>query len=148
MAGRSDVTRTTEYGGNSAGEWGRRCDRDTRGGRGKEQRHAWVRPNPGGLTSPGVYGYWVHGNLGTHLDGGIAENSAWQAWWRDLAVMPSWRYDAPSGKVGGRFVKMIGAEMQGVRDRRWNSEWLIVFQAVILQRARHVTASNAIRRCI
>ena len=62
--------------------------------------------------------------------------------------MPSRRYDAPSGKVGRRFVGMIGAEMKGVRDRRWNSERFIVFQTVILQRARHVTASHAIRRQI
>ena len=38
--------------------------------------------------------------------------------------------------------------MQGVRDRRWNSEGFIVFQTVILQRTRHVTASDAIRRRI
>ena len=33
-------------------------------------------------------------------------------------------------------------------DRRWNSERFNVFQTVILQRARHVTASHAIRRRI
>ena len=33
-----------------------------------------------------VYGEWVHGNPGTHLDGGFADDSAWQAWWRDLAA--------------------------------------------------------------
>ena len=43
---------------------------------------------------------------------------------------------------------MLGAEMQGVQDRRWKSERFIVFQTVILQRARHVTASHAIRRRI
>ena len=80
-----------------------------------------------------VYGDWVHGNLGTHLDVGVADDLAWQAWLRDLAVMPSRRFDAPSGKVGHRFVGMLGAKMQGVRDRRWNSEWFIIFQTVILQ---------------
>ena len=105
-------------------------------------------PTPEDLRLRGVYRDWVHGNLGTHLDGGVADELAWQAWWRDLAVMPLSRYDAPSGKVGRRFVGMLGAEMQGVRDRRWNSEWFIVFQTVIQQRARHVTASHAIRRQI
>ena len=38
--------------------------------------------------------------------------------------------------------------MQGVRDRPWNLERFIVFQTVILQRARHVAASHAIRRRI
>ena len=50
--------------------------------------------------------------------------------------------------VGHRFVGMLGAKMQGVRDRRWNSERFIVFQTVILQQSRHVTASHAIRRRI
>ena len=95
-----------------------------------------------------VYEDWVHKNPGTHLDGGVADNSAWQAWWRDLAVMPSRKYDALSGKVGRRFAGMLGAKMQGVQDRRWNLERFIVFQTVILQRARHVTASHAIRRRI
>ena len=40
---------------------------------------------------------------------------------------------------------MLGAEVLGVRYRRWNSERFIVFQTVILKRARHVTASHAIR---
>ena len=38
--------------------------------------------------------------------------------------------------------------MKGERDRRWNSERFIVFQTVILQRARHITASQAIRQRI
>ena len=38
--------------------------------------------------------------------------------------------------------------MQRVWDRQWNLERFIVFQTVILQRARHVTASHAIRRRI
>ena len=58
-----------------------------------------------------LYRDWVHGNPGTHLDGGVKDDSAWQAWWRDLAVIPLRRYDAPSGKVGRRFVGMLGADM-------------------------------------
>ena len=95
-----------------------------------------------------VYGEWVYGNPGTHLDGGIKDDLAWQAWWRDLVVMPSRRYAALRGEVGRRFVGTLGAEMQGVWDRRWNSERFIIFQTVILQQARHVTISHAIRRLI
>ena len=105
-------------------------------------------PTPEELRLREVYRDWVHGNPGTHLDGGVANDLAWQVWWRDLAVIPSRRYDAPSGKVGRRFVGMIVSEMQGVRDRLWNSERFIVFNTVILQRARHVTASHSIRRRI
>ena len=35
-----------------------------------------------------------------------------------------------------------------MQDRLWNLEWFIVFQTLILQRARHVTVSQAIRRRI
>ena len=64
-AGRSDATRATSYGGDSAGEG--RCIRDggTRGGRGSERRRAQVCPDPGGLTSPGGLrglGSWEHGH--------------------------------------------------------------------------------------
>ena len=63
-------------------------------------------------------------------------------------VIPLRRYDVPSGKVGRRFVGTLGEELKGVQDRRWNSERFIFFQTVILQRAHHVTASQAIRRQI
>ena len=47
-----------------------------------------------------------------------------------------------------RFVGTLWVEIQGVRDRRWNSERFIVFHTVILQQAHHVTASHAIRHRI
>ena len=62
--------------------------------------------------------------------------------------MPPRRYDAPSGKVGRRFVNVWVREMRGMLERRWNDERFIVFQTVTLQRARHVTASRDIRRRI
>ena len=73
---------------------------------------------------------------------------AWQAWWHELEVMPSRRYDARNRRFGRRFVRTLGDELRGVRYRIWNSERFIFFQTVILQRARHVTASHAIRRRI
>ena len=75
-------------------------------------------PNPEDLRLREVYGDWVHGNPGTHLDGGILEDRMWQGWWRDLAVMPPRQYDAPSGKVGRRFVNVLAMELRGIRDRR------------------------------
>ena len=57
----------------------------------------------------------------------------WQGWWRDLAVMPSWRHDAPSGKVGQRFVVALVGDLWGSQNRLWNFERFIVFQTVILQ---------------
>ena len=63
-------------------------------------------------------------------------------------VMPSRRYDTPSGKFGRRFVVALVGYLRWLRDRLWNSERFVVFQTVILQQARHVTASQAIRRRI
>ena len=68
-----------------------------------------------------------------HLDGGVRDDSAWQAWWHNLAVMPSRRYDTLSGRVGHRFVGTLGVELKGMRDRLWNLERFIVFQTVILK---------------
>ena len=62
--------------------------------------------------------------------------------------MTSRLYDAPSERVGRRFVRTLGSELKGVRDRLWNSERFIFFQTVILQRAQHVTAFQAISQHI
>ena len=39
-----------------------------------------------------------------------------KGWLRDLAVMLSRCYDAPSGKVGRRFVGALNADLRGVQD--------------------------------
>ena len=79
-------------------------------------------PTPYDLRCREVYGDWVHANPGTHIDRGIQYDSAWQAWWRYLEVIPSRRYDATSGRVGHRFVGTLEAELNGVRDRLWISD--------------------------
>ena len=101
-------------------------------------------PTPEDLHFWEVYGDWLHANTGTHLDRDFHDDSAWQAWWRDLAVMPSRRYGTSSGRIGRRFVRTLGVEFKGVLDRQWNSERFIVFQTVILQRDQRVTVSHAI----
>ena len=63
-------------------------------------------------------------------------------------VMPSRRYDTPSGKFGRRFVVALVGYLHWLWDRLWNLERLIVFQTVILQQACHFTASQAIRQRI
>ena len=98
-------------------------------------------PTPEDLRLQEIYRDWVHSNPDTHLDGGVRDDLTWQVWWRDLAVMPLRHYDAPSGRVRRKFVRMLGEELKGVRDRRWNLERFILFQTVILQQAFHVTAS-------
>ena len=68
-------------------------------------------PTPEDLLLWEVYGDWVNANPGTHLDGSIRDDLAWQAWWHDLAVILSRRYDAPIGRVGSGFVRTLGVEL-------------------------------------
>ena len=73
---------------------------------------------PEDLRLQEVYGDWVHGNPGIHLDGRITDDGTWQGWWRDLAVMPLSRYEEPCGEVGRRYVNALVRELRGVRNRR------------------------------
>ena len=102
---------------------------DGEGESGDEPRYI---PTPEDLHLQEVYGDWVHRNPGTHLDSGIADGGKWQGWWRDLSVIPPLHYEAPCGKVGRQYVNAFVKELQGVRNRRWNSERFIVFQTVTL----------------
>ena len=70
----------------------------------------------------------MHQNPGDYLYVLIAEDIKWQAWCKKLVCMPTQSYDAPSGKVGKRFVGILSAELDGVRARRWNTERVIIFQ--------------------
>ena len=95
-----------------------------------------------------VYIDWVQFNYGKHLSGWIKNYQAWQAGWRTLGVMSARWYDAPIGRVRCRFVQVLAAELTGVWQRFWNAERFIVFQTMILQRARHVTKSCEIQQRI
>ena len=75
-------------------------------------------PTPEDLRLQEVYGDWVHGNPGTYLDCRITDDGTWKGWWRDLAVMPLQRYEAPYGKVRRRYVNTLVRELRGVRDKR------------------------------
>ena len=66
---------------------------DTFGGRRDGGGQSGYTPTPEDLRLREFYGDWVHVNHGTHLDGGIRNNLAWLAWWRDLALMPLRRYE-------------------------------------------------------
>ena len=92
----------------------------------------------------GVYQDWVHQNPGDHLDGGIAEDSKWQAYRRKLVCMPTQRYDAPSGKVGKIFVGILSVELDGVHASKRNTVRVIIFQSVILQRTQGINNSAQI----
>ena len=102
---------------------------------GKEGDLPGYTQNPEDLRLKEVYRDLVHSNASTHLHGGIKYDVACQGRWRDLTVLTSWSYNAPSGKVGRCFVGYLVKELHGVQNRRWNLEWFIVSQMVILKRS-------------
>ena len=96
----------------------------------------------------GVYQDWVHQNLGDQLDRGIAEDSKGQAKRGKLVCMPTQLYDATLGKSRKRLVEILSVEIDGVCDRKWNTERVIIFQSVILQYAQGVNNSAQIQKRI
>ena len=89
-------------------------------------------PERAHLLLQGVYGDFPHHNDGSHLDGGITDDAAWQRCWRRLAAQSASWYATPSGAVGRRFTAILAAEWQGVISRRWNSKRPLVFAHVVL----------------
>ncbi|KAL7503120.1 hypothetical protein ACHAXN_000965, partial [Cyclotella atomus] len=95
-----------------------------------------------------VYGDTIHLNDGRHLDGGVKDDRVWQWRWNRIVSMDLSLWDAPPGKVGRRFIKLLTEEWAGVRARKWNSERPIVFCAAILTRKQDVYRAKGIREVI
>ena len=93
-----------------------------------------------------VYGDHIHDNDGTHLDGGVADDGVWQARWRRLVQVHPNNYSVPKGRVGSRFLTRLAAEFRGVRERKWNSERVVVFLLVVLRRTAIVKRARDVRR--
>ena len=62
--------------------------------------------------------------------------------------MTTQSYDAPSRKIGKRFMRILSVELDGVRTRKWNAERVIVFQYIILQHTQGVNNFAQIRKRI
>ena len=100
----------------------------------------------GFLLLQGVYGDFPHHNDGSHLDGVIADDAAWQRRWRWLAAQSTSWYATPSGAVGRRFTAILAVERRGVLNRSWNSERPLFFahgtltKTLGIRRARKILA--------
>ena len=92
----------------------------------------------------GVYQGWVTQNTGEHLDGGIKEDSKWQAKCKKIFCMPTQLYYASAGKVRNIFFGIVHVELDGVHARKWNIERVIFFQSFILKHAQGVNNSAQI----
>ena len=82
------------------------------------------------------------------MDVGIKEDRKWKAQSEKLVCMPTQCYDAPSEKFGQILVVILSVELDRVRDRKWNSERVIIFQFVKLQCTQGVNNYAQIRKRI
>ena len=81
-------------------------------------------------------------------DGGNKDN-VWFRHWSTIVHLPVLsQYDLPSGRVGREFVVALSDEVLGLSRRREQSERLIVFMAVLLQRDNFVKKNSDIRRLL
>jgi hypothetical protein len=93
-----------------------------------------------------VYGEHVHHNDGTHLGGGVSNDTSWQDYWKRLIVFPGQTYNLPKVKVGKRFLFTLASILDGLITRKWNSEVFLVFCMVVLQRGdATIRSARAIR---
>ena len=90
-----------------------------------------------------AYDAALHHNDVTQLDGVIANDKIWQAYWPEIVVLPPQRYDVPAGRVSRIFINTF---LEGVEGRLWNSKRFIIFQAIVLQRTTDVQRARDIRQ--
>ena len=82
------------------------------------------------------YGDTVHGNDGTHLDGGIKDDAYWQHLYNRFTDcnLPLW--EVPS-TVETEFLLTFAQLLQDVRERKCNSEKALIFAPCILRKTRN-----------
>ena len=91
-----------------------------------------------------VYGYFLHHNNRSHLEGGAADDALWHRCWRRLSAQSESWYATPSGAVGCRFTEIFAAEWQGVLDRIWNYERPLIFAHVVLTKTLGIRRAQKI----
>ena len=79
-----------------------------------------------------VYGDYPHANDGCHLHGGAPNDPATQKLWKRVVQLSQPHYYVPQGKVGRQFIVKLASLFRGVRERKHNSEQIIIFVAVVL----------------
>ena len=93
-------------------------------------------------------GEYIRANDGTQLDGGIVDDNLWQVNYPRIIIYPLSQYDLPSGPVGRLFVHLFSAEIDGVRERKWNMEKVLCYMSMILHTSPDVKRTSNIRKRI
>ena len=79
---------------------------------------------------------------------GVERADLWFGRWQKAVRLAPRRYDLPGGAVGRRFVDLLMREVGLVADLKEQSERLIVFQAVVLQKEPLMKKSADVRRLL
>ena len=93
-------------------------------------------------------GNYIRNNDGTHLHGDIKDDDKWQKRFRSLVDLPLHLYDLPNGSTAKSFIRRLGDELDGVRDRKWNMERPLCYIASILQKSENIKGASIIKKRI
>jgi hypothetical protein len=89
-----------------------------------------------------IYRDYLHANDGSHLDGGIIDDRVWQTYYKQLMVYQPSHYQLPKNTIGTRFLNFLSSLLDGIVSRRHNSEKMLVFIMVILQRKPSIKSNK------
>ena len=77
-------------------------------------------------------GEYIRANDSTQLDGGIVDDTLWQANYRRIIVYFLSQYDLSGGSTRRSSIKLFSSEIDGVRERKRNMEKALCFMSMIL----------------
>ena len=94
-------------------------------------------------------GNYIRNNDGTNLHGDIKDDDKWQKRFRSLVDLPLHLYDLPNGSTAKSFIRILGDELDGVWDKKWNMERPLCFIASVLQKSEklHRFSTTKIGKC-
>ncbi len=75
-------------------------------------------------------------------------DARWRRRYKEVVLSNVALVDLPTGKVSERFVTKLRDEFKGVRDRKWNSERVIVFLSCVLRKEPGRQKYSEIRKLI
>ena len=92
-----------------------------------------------------IYGESIMCNDGTHITSHIQDDRVWQEYWKEVVNLPNRKYTLPKNNTGKKFIDLLTTEINSVIQRNSNSEKVIVFMSVILQKSRDIKKSKDVK---
>ena len=81
-------------------------------------------------------------NDGTHINSTIQDDRVWQNYWKEIVNLPNRKYNLPKNSTEKKFVHLLTTEINNIVQRKSNSEKVIVFMSVILQKSKDIKKSK------